>query len=127
MTWFQGRWPSSWLAKHITVKELFPIVLALKLWPGYLKSMQLLVLCDNEAVVYAINKQSSRDKALMSLIRTMTVTLMQCNVVLRAKHVPGKQNVVADSLSRFQDTPLLKYGLDRVPSAIPMHLLPWQL
>ena len=29
--WFQGSWPCSWEQKHITIKELFPIVLALKM------------------------------------------------------------------------------------------------
>ena len=127
--WFQGGWPSSWEQKHIAIKELFPIVLALKMWSTHLRDRRLLILCDNEAVVYVINKQSSRDSSLMSLIRTLTVTLMQFNIVIRAKHVPGKLNVVADMLSRFQDGPqiLRQYGLDAVPSAIPQDLLPWRV
>ena len=127
--WFQGKWPLSWLDKHISVKELFPIVLALKMWPSYLRDMQLLVLCDNEAVCYVINKMTSSEVGLMSLIRKLTVSLMQLNTVIRAKHVPGKSNVLADMLSRFQDTPqiLRKYGLDSDPSVIPQDLLPWPL
>ena len=126
---FQGRWPLSWLDKHISVKELFPIVLALKILPSYLRDMQLLVLCDNESVVYVINKMTSSEVGLMSLIRKLTVSLMQLNTVIRAKHVPGKSNVLADMLSRFQDTPQIlgKYGLDSVPSVIPQDLLPWPL
>ena len=87
------------------------------------------MLCDNEAVVFAINNQSSRDPGLMSLGRTMTVAMMRQNVVVQAKHVPGKSNVVADTLSRFQDSPamLAKYGLDPVRAAIPRALLPWTL
>ena len=30
--WFYGEWPPSWALYHITVKELFPIVLALETW-----------------------------------------------------------------------------------------------
>ena len=91
--------------------------------------MQLLVLCDNELVVYVINKMTSSEVGLMSLIRKLTVSLMQLNIVIRAKHVPGKSNVSADMLSRFQDTPQIlgKYGLDSVPSVIPQDLLPWPL
>lgn len=65
----------------------------------------------------------------MSLIRTMTVSLMRNNVILRAKHVPGKQNVIADTLSRFQDTPEMRkqYGLKREQSVIPLNLMPWPL
>ena len=65
----------------------------------------------------------------MSLIRTMTVSLMRNNVILRAKHVPGKQNIIADTLSRFQDTPELRvqFGLNHLQSVIPQHLMPWPL
>lgn len=125
--WFQGHWPLSWQNFNIAVKELFPIVLALYLWPHVLKDRRLLVLCDNEAVVHVINNQTSKDKQLMSLIRKLTVALMKNNLILRAKHVPGKQNRIADALSRFQDTPELRrqYGLEPVPSVIPSDLLPW--
>ena len=60
--WFQGHWPPSWLYLNIAIKELFPIVLALHLWPNILVDKRLLVLCDNEAVVYVINSQTSKDK-----------------------------------------------------------------
>ena len=49
--WFQGPWPLSWREVNIAIKELFPIVLALSLWPHLLKDGRLLVLCDNAAVV----------------------------------------------------------------------------
>ena len=88
--WFQGSWPAFWLDKHIAVRELFPIVLALKLWSSQLCGKRLLILCNNEAVVYVINDQTSRDSNFMSLIQTMTVLVMQHNVILRAKHVPSK-------------------------------------
>ena len=58
--WFQGRWPLFWQKSHIAIKELFPIVLALRLWPNSLKDQRLLVLCDNEAVVHVINNQTSK-------------------------------------------------------------------
>jgi hypothetical protein len=30
--WFTERWPVNWLQYHITIRELFPIVLAIHLW-----------------------------------------------------------------------------------------------
>ena len=97
--WFQGGWPSSWEQKHTTIKELFPIVPALKMWSSHLRNRRLLILCDNQSVVYIINNLSSRDSSLMSLVRMMTVTIMQFNIVIRANHVPGKHNVVVDVIS----------------------------
>jgi hypothetical protein len=63
----------------------------------------------------------------MSLIRQLTVVFMNNHLILRAKHVPGKLNIIADALSRFQDTPKLRqqYGLAPVPSVILQELLPW--
>ena len=106
--WFQGYWPTSWQAFSIAVKELYPIVLALILWSHVLADKRLLVRCDNEAVVHVINNQTCKEQNIMSLIRTMTVTIMRNNVILRAKHVPGKKNIIADALSRFQDTPEIR-------------------
>ena len=116
--WFQGYWPPSWQYFNIAIKELFSVVLALILWSNILKDKHLLILCDNEAVVYVISSQTSKEKHLMSLIRTMTVSLMRNNVILRAKHVPGKQNIIADTLSRFQDMPELcvQFGLNHLQS-----------
>lgn len=127
--WFQGYWPPSWQEFSIAVKELFPIVLALILWAHVLADKRLLVLCDNEAVVHVINNQTCKEKKIMSLVRTMTIALMRNNVILRAKHVPGKKNVIADALSRFQDTPEIRrqYGLMLEQSVIPPDLLPWPL
>ena len=34
----------------------------------------------------------------------MTVSLMKNNVILRAKHVPGKKNVIADAISGYPGT-----------------------
>ena len=127
--WFQGPWPLSWPEVNIAIKELFPIVLALLLWPHLLKDGRLLVLCDNAAVVHVINNQTSKDKHRMSLIHRLTVSVMQNNLILRAKHVPGKHNIIADALSRFQDTAALRrqYGLAPAQSPIPPDLLSWAL
>ena len=40
----------------------------------------------------------------MSLIRRLTVLPMRHNLMLRAKHVPGKRNIIADALSPCRDT-----------------------
>ena len=91
--------------------------------------MQLLLLYDNEEVVYVINKMTSSEFGLMSFIRKLTVSLTQLNTVILAKRVPGNSNVIAGMLSRFQDTPQIlgKYGPDSVPSVVPQELLPLPL
>ena len=63
--WSQGLWPHSWMDYNIAIKELFTIVLALRIWPSILADRRLLVLSDNEAVVHIINNQTSKDKKLL--------------------------------------------------------------
>ena len=58
--WFYGEWPLSWALYHITVKELFPIILALETWGHLIANKYIYFYTDNEAVSEVINKQSSR-------------------------------------------------------------------
>ncbi len=125
--WFQGGWPVTWRDVNIAAKELLPIVIAVRLWSGSLCNKKLLMLCDNIAVVYVINTQTSKDKRLMSLLRSLIVTCMQSNIMIRAKHIPGLVNVAADALSRFHNQVafISMPSLRSTPTAIPDSLLPW--
>ena len=38
----------------------------------------------------------------MDLLRHLTLLTMQFNIYLHAAHIPGKQNDIADAISRFQ-------------------------
>ena len=62
----------------------------------------------------------------MSLIRKLVVITMRYNILIRATHIPGVKNDLADKISRLQvdqflrDCPLA----ERFPTHIPCHLLP---
>ena len=98
---FAESWPSYLKEYQITIKELFPIVVALELWGKHLQNSKVMFFSDNQAVVEVINKQSCKDKVMMSLVRRMVLTVLTFNIVFRAKHIAGKSNVTADHLSRF--------------------------
>ena len=85
---------------HITVKELFPIVLAIDIWGRLLSNHKKLFLIDNAAVA-DINKTFSKEKQIMIFVRRMVLSAPRFNIHFRAKHIPGKTNVVCDFLSRF--------------------------
>ena len=57
--WFYGEWPSCFARYHITVKELFPIVVALETWGHLIANRCIEFYTDNEAVSVVINKQSN--------------------------------------------------------------------
>jgi hypothetical protein len=57
-SWFASHWPESLGYYQISVKELFPIVLALEIWSFKFHKKKVLFLSDNNAVVDIINKQN---------------------------------------------------------------------
>ena len=97
--WLQGRFPATWLGHNIAVKELFPIVLTIQMWSPLMANSRVLFMCDNMSIVAVLN---SKDKFIMRLVRRLVATV-QYNIHFAAKHIPGKSNTVADTLSRFQE------------------------
>ena len=124
--WVNGSWPHPWDKFHITILELYPILLALELWGSQLANHSVLFLCDNEAVVHIINKQSSKEPKVMVLVRQLVLCTLKFNLLVKAKHLPGKLNIIADKLSRFQvrEARLAAPWLAEVPVVPPPHLLP---
>ena len=76
--------------------EFYPIVLRLYLWGHQMQNHFILFLTDNEALVYIINKQSSKDKNLMFFVRKLVLICSQNNILFKAKHVRGVYNTLAD-------------------------------
>lgn len=123
--WFAGEWPSMMKDLHITVKELFPIVLAIDIWGPLLSNHKILFLTDNAAVAAIINKTSSKDKIIMTLVRRLVLSALKYNIHFRSKHIPGKTNIVCDRLSRFsfQEAFQIAPWLSPTPVTVPSHLL----
>ena len=67
--WFAGRFSNDEQHVHITIRELYHIALAIAIWPDFFPNKCVLFLCDNEAVVHIINKQTSKDSKVMSVLR----------------------------------------------------------
>ena len=124
--WFHGLWPDSWKDVNICTKELFPVTLAFELWGASLANHKVLIRSDNIAVVDIINSQTSKDTMLMVYLRRLVLATLKYNIQVKAQHISGKINRVADFLSRsmlqkaHQEAPWLQPS----PSLIPGHLMP---
>ena len=90
------------LSYHITLRELFPIVLALEIWGEYLQNKCVTFYCNNQAVVYIINKQTSKDPSIMKLVRRFVVLILKYNFLFQVLHIEGVPNMAADQLSHLQ-------------------------
>lgn len=110
---------------QIAIKELFPIVVALELWGTVLRNKKIPFMTDNMAIVYAINKQTCKDKGLMKLIRRLVLQALSHNILFRAKHIAGKSNTLADHLSRFkfQEAFQVAPHLNRTQTNVPNSFL----
>jgi hypothetical protein len=77
---------------------------------------------DNIADVHIINRQRTTAPDLQVLLRAIYRVCAEYNIDIRAEHVPGEENVVADHLSR----PALHLHRAHVPLTIspsPLHVL----
>lgn len=119
--WFYGKWDPAMEKYHINIKELFPITVALEVWGDLLKNKSVLFFSDNETVVAILNKQTSPNSDMMILVRRLVVVSLRYNIRFRAKHIPGKQNVLADYLSRLQVPEFLSAAphMDSMPTRVP--------
>ena len=101
--WFSIPWPSQWwLSQNITFLELVPIVLALETWGHHFKNKCVFLNTDNLALVYVINKQSSKEDLVRILVCRLVIAALKFNILLKAVHIPGHFNTLSDCLSRLQ-------------------------
>ena len=122
--WFRGTWNDVWWTnQNIALLELIPVYIGVKLWQQKLSNNTLNVLTDNESLVAMINSFFSREKSINRLLKELALFCMNNNIVIRAHHLPGKSNVLADKLSRNIDCSdiLPKHN---VYCKLPSHLLP---
>ena len=98
--WLAGSWPDQLRDADICVKELIAVVVAVSVWCQSLRNRCVFVRCDNSAVVACIASQSSRSPELMHWLRKFFVTTCLHNILVRAVHTPGSENMAADALSR---------------------------
>lgn len=100
--WFSGVWSDWWVGKNIMMLELYPIVIAIEVWGPRLRNKRLTLFTDNMALVTVLNKQTSKDKLTMILLRRLVLVCLKNNIVLNANHVRGVSNIYSDLLSRLQ-------------------------
>ena len=101
--WFWLKWPKDMIVKiepSIAYLELYALTVSIMLWLKNFKGRRIIVLCDNQSVVYMINKNTSHCKHCLKLIRMIVLESMTCNARVFAKYVNTKQNYYADLLSR---------------------------
>ena len=96
-----GTWTLSDLKLHINCLEFKALTFAQQHWAPLLQGHQVMIATDNSTVVSYINKQGGTcSLILLRLTVDLFLWLESQNIIVRARHIPGCLNVIADHLSR---------------------------
>ena len=108
----RGSWSVPESKLHINYLELKAVFLALKEFQSCCTGQMVLVATDNTTVVAYINKEGGmRSGPLCALLWRILTWCSQRQVTLRARHIPGHLNVIADKLSRLGQTIQTEWSL----------------
>ena len=90
---------------HINCLEFKAVTFALQHWAPLLQGRQVMIATDHSTVVSYINKQvGTRSPTLLRLTVDLFLWLESQSIIVRARHIPGCLNVIADHLSRPNHT-----------------------
>ena len=119
------------MAQNITFLELVPILVALTVWGPLLRNKYVYFHTDNEALSFCLNKLTSKEPLVMESIRSIVRLTLSFNIMIRAKHIAGFLNSMADALSRQQIDVFrgLHPEAEMLPATVPalQDLLPCEL
>ena len=108
----RGSWSVPESKLHINYLELKAVLLALKEFQDLCTNKIVLVATDNTTVVAYINKEGGmKSGPLCALLWRILTWCSQRQVTLKARHIPGRLNVIADKLSRLNQTIQTEWSL----------------
>ena len=110
----RGVWSAIESRLHINFLELKAVLLALKSFEHLCRDQIVLVATDNTTVVSYINKQGGmKSGSLCTLLWRLLSWCHPRGIVLRARHIPGRLNVIADKLSRHNQVIQTEWSLSQ--------------
>ena len=108
----RGTWSLPESKLHINHLELKAVFLALKEFRTLVCNKTVLIATDNTTVVAYINEEGGmKSGSLCALLWRILSWCTRQQVTLRARHIPGWLNVIADKLSRLGQTIQTEWSL----------------
>ena len=98
--WTEHRFTPEQQQWEISPKELFCFVTICGTYGHEFSGKTIMFPCDNEASVHVINTRRARCPIMASLVRELYYVCARHSFQIKAKHVPGVKNILADALSR---------------------------
>ena len=89
---------------NIVHLETIKILAALRVWQESWRNSKVVIACDNLAVVQVLNSGKTRDLTLAAIARNIQFQIAKYNIDFKVSHIPGKVNIIADLLSRWNSS-----------------------
>ncbi len=96
----QGKWDTQQIQEHINYLELLAACNTIQGLLPHTKSMHVRIYMDNSVAVSYINNMGGRILSLHTLTKRLLFWCKDRHIWLSAAHVPGRENITADRLSR---------------------------
>ena len=122
--WFQLEWDKSSAAENIATQELVPIIVASAIWGQSCRGCHMKCNSDNQPVVAVLSNRTSKDQAIMHLLRCLFFFEATFHFTVSGAYLPGVCNELADDLSRDHLSSFLQKAphMESQPSHIPQSL-----
>ena len=104
--WLYTQWAADCPAlkdHHINTKELAAVVAAACRWGHLWAGHHVIVHTDSSVTLGVINKGSARNQTCLQLLQLLARLSMQHGFVISARHIPGDDNTLADTISRLHE------------------------
>ena len=85
------------------------------------KDQCILIRCDNENAVVVCMTGKTRDPFLNFCLREIWFITAKFNIELRVTHIRGRDNAIADALSRGKTDKLCKLCIQSISVVLPLH------
>ena len=89
---------------HINYKETFMVLQATKRWAPFWSGQRVVVKSDSEVAAAIVNKGTTPCPIMMDWLRELFWLSEYYAIQLTVEHIPGSANIIADSISRLDET-----------------------
>ena len=108
-----GVWTLEDSLLHINVLEMKAAILSITAFLPSLIGKEVCLATDNSTVVAYLNNQGgTKSPDLCLLARDFLLSCQKNNILMSVRHIPGRINVVADSLSRIHKPVITEWTLN---------------
>ena len=96
---------------HISCLEMMNILVAIRDWAKTWTGTNVKIHCDNASVVSVLISGKTKDPVLATISRNIFMLCAKFDIYIHVVHIQGKNNTIADVLSRWDNSTTQKSKL----------------